>query len=97
MSEKNYTRQLCENAIYLSERNGIKHFSSVENAIGLSRGYISRCLNHENKKVSVDVAIAIAEFFDVSLNDLCYVDLRGYENMLNSFGESFEEQEETNE
>lgn len=97
MSNKNYTSQICENTIYLAEKRGIKHLSSIESSLNLSRGYLSRCLNHENKKLSADVVALISEFFDVSLNDLYYVDLRGYDDMLNNTELILENEEDSNE
>ena len=78
--DKDVTVRICENVIYLAEKKGIKHISSVEGAIGLSRGYISRCMGNDSKRLAIDTVCRIARFFNVGLEEITFNDLRGYDD-----------------
>lgn len=73
---KELTTRVCENAIYLGEINGIKYVSNMENSLGLSRGYLSRCLNNPSKRIAIDQVDIMAKYFGVTIEQLVYHDLR---------------------
>ena len=97
MIDKSTTIRACENTMYLCEKKGIKHLRTIEMALNLSRGYLLRCLNHDNKRLSVDIAMDISNFFGVSLSDLLTIDLRSYDNMLKASYEELKDEEEDEE
>ena len=86
---KEVTTNVCENILYLMEINNIKYIKSMEDALGLSKGYLSRCLNNPSKRLSVDALDNISSYFDVSVKKLMYHDLRD-ENYGKTFEDDFE-------
>lgn len=76
MNDKSTTIRVCKNILYLAELKGIKHTHSVEEILEISRGYLSRCLAHPNKRLAVDVVLKAADAFDVNVEDLIKLDLR---------------------
>lgn len=73
---KEVTTNVCENILYLMEINNIKYIKNIENILGLSKGYLSRCLNNPTKRLSVDLLDSISRYFDISVDMLMYHDLR---------------------
>ena len=73
---KTVTTRICENVLYLAELNGFKYTNSIEYSLGLSRGYLSRCLNNPSKRLAADELDIISRHFDVSVDKLMYHDLR---------------------
>ena len=73
---KKVTTQVCENVLYLKELNEIKYVQNIETTLGISQGYISRCLNNPSKHLSVDLLDLISRYFGVSSELLMYHDLR---------------------
>ena len=76
MSDKSVTIRVCKNILYLAELKGINYTHSVEEILDLSRGYLSRCLAHPNKRIAVDVVLKAADIFYVNVEDLIKLDLR---------------------
>ena len=69
------SKYLATNIEYLAKLKEIR-VPDLEVIFGISNGYISRTLNPESKKrLSVDIVWELAEFFDVSINDLLNRDL----------------------
>ena len=66
---------LIKNITYLAKSNGIK-FGELEEAIGLSAGYISRTAKEDSKKkMSIDVVWKIAKLFETDIKALIETDL----------------------
>lgn len=69
MKSKDTTLRVCENIFELCKKRGIR-LQSVEKQVGLSRGYLKRCLNNATKRMSVDAVEQIAGYFNVKVEDL---------------------------
>lgn len=66
---------LINNIIHLSKKSGLG-IGDLENALGISAGYISRTAKADSKKkLSIDVVWKIATFFEVNVDDLISGDL----------------------
>ncbi len=66
---------LIKNIGFLLRKNGLR-LGDLENALGISTGYISRTSKPgSGKKMSIDIAWKIARLFNVSLQDLLEKDL----------------------
>jgi transcriptional regulator with XRE-family HTH domain len=64
----NVSKKICESIEILCSFNHIS-ISELEDRIGFSKGYISRCKNGK-KKLSVDCCYDIASIFNTTINDL---------------------------
>lgn len=73
---KTVTTRICENVLYLAELNDIKYTQNVETSLGMSRGYLSRCLNNPAKRMAADELDVISRHFDIPVDQLMYHDLR---------------------
>lgn len=66
---------LVNNIAYLAKKHSMR-IGDVENAVGVSAGYISRTVKDKTKKkLSVDIVWKIAKLFEVDLEDLLESDL----------------------
>ena len=66
------SEQIIKNAVFLCKVNK-KKIGDMEKEIGVSPGYLSRCKGW--KTISVDTAMRIAKYLDLTLNDLIYRDI----------------------
>lgn len=76
MKNKDVTLRICENIKYLGEQKGIIYIRSIESELGVSKGYLSRCIANDNKRISADTVKVASDYFKVSVDDLMNKDLR---------------------
>ena len=69
MKSKDATLRVCENIFELCKKKGVRP-QSVEKQVGLSRGYLRRCLNNVSNRMSIDAVEQIAGYFNVKVEDL---------------------------
>ena len=68
-------KRIAVNVMYLVDKNNIK-IGVLEKNLGVCRGYFSRYTSGKCDKMPVDIAYGTAEFFGVSLDDLCSEDFK---------------------
>lgn len=60
--------RVCDDISYLLKLRNM-NIQELEEAIGISKGYISRCANGK-KLLSIDIVVNIANYFGVTVDDL---------------------------
>ena len=63
-----------KNIRFLLKRKG-KKLGDLEDRLGVTRGYFSRCDNDSNKRISLTLMIMAADFLETPLQDLLSSDL----------------------
>lgn len=80
-------KRIAFNVRYLTDKNDVK-IGDLENYLGVCRGYFSRFLTGHTERLPVDIAYGVAQYFGVSIDDLCSEDfkLRDFEEYAKSCG-----------
>ena len=73
--DKTFDRlRFISNVEFLLESRGVK-ISELEEGIGTSKGYLSRIKKDEKAAPRIDIIMQIADFFNISIDTLLFVDL----------------------